>query len=300
IVTNPETAEALCPKDHYVATKRACLDSNYYATYNLDHVRLVDLRKTPIAGITATGIDTTGESFKFDAIVYATGFDAMTGPIVAVNIAGRNRVTLRDKWAAGPRTYLGLMTTGFPNFFAVTGPGSPSVLSNMTVSIEQHVDWICACLKDLRDKNLEVIEPTATAEAGWVQHVNDCANITLYPTANSWYTGANVPGKPRVFLPYIGGVDAYRGACNEVVVKDYLGFVRSGPGQRFENDGVIRRLQPDVQMLLEALAALNLPPVEEMSPEGARAFSSQLSAVRPPGPDVGEIVDGVLPGAEGD
>jgi cation diffusion facilitator CzcD-associated flavoprotein CzcO/acetyl esterase/lipase len=300
IVKNPETADALCPKDHYVGTKRPCLDTNYYKTYNLDHVRLVDLRKTPIATITETGIDTVGESFEFDAIVYATGFDAMTGPIVAVKITGRDGVTLRDKWADGPLTYLGLMTTGFPNFFAVTGPGSPSVLSNMTVSIEQHVDWICDCLKDLREENLEVIEPTAAAEAGWVQHVNDCANITLYPTANSWYMGANVPGKPRVFLPYIGGVDSYRAACNEVVERDYLGFVRSGPGQRRVNDGVIRRLQPDVQMMLETLAALNLPPMEEMSPEGARAFSRELSAVRPPGPEVGEIVDGMLPGAEGD
>ena len=299
IVINPETAEALCPKDHYVATKRACLDTNYYETFNLDHVRLVDLRKTPLARITETGIDTTSESFEFDAIVYATGFDAMTGPIVAVNITGRKGVTLRDKWAAGPLTYLGLMTAGFPNFFAVTGPGSPSVLSNMTVSIEQHVDWICKCLKDLRDEELEVIEPTAAAEAGWVQHVNDCANITLFPTANSWYMGANVPGKPRVFLPYIGGTDAYRTACNEVVARDYLGFVRSGPGQRRVNDGVIRRLQPDVQVLLETLAALNLPPLEEMSPEGARAFSRELSAIRPPGPEVGEIVDGELPGAAG-
>jgi cation diffusion facilitator CzcD-associated flavoprotein CzcO/acetyl esterase/lipase len=300
IVKNPETAEALCPKDHYVATKRACLDTNYYETYNLDHVRLVDLRKTPFARITETGIDTTSESFEFDAIVYATGFDAMTGPIVAVDITGRNGFRLRDKWADGPVTYLGLMTTGFPNFFAVTGPGSPSVLSNMTVSIEQHIDWICDCLKDLRDESLEVIEPTATAEAGWVQHVNDCANITLFPTANSWYMGANVPGKPRVFLPYIGGVDGYRTACNEVVARDYLGFVRSGPGQRRVNDGVVRRLQPDVQMMLEALAALNLPPMEGMSAEGARAFSEELSVLRPPGPEVGEIVDGLLPGAEGD
>src|SRR5215471_772057 len=256
IVTNPETAEALCPKDHYVATKRACLDTNYYQTYNLDHVKLVDLRKTRIARINETGIDTTGQSFEFDAIVYATGFDAMTGPIVAVNITGRNGVTLRDKWANGPQTYLGLTITGFPNFFAVTGPGSPSVLSNMTVSIEQHVDWICDCLKDLRDKNLDVIEPTTTAEAGWVQHVNDCANITLFPTANSWYMGANVPGKPRVFLPYIGGVDAYRRACDDAVAHGYLGFRMTGPrGDRCQ-DGVIRRMQPDVAMVLESMTQM--------------------------------------------
>jgi len=299
-VRNPETADTLSPKDHYVITKRPCLDTNYFETYNLDHVRLIDLRKTPITTITETGITTASESFEFDAIVYATGFDAMTGPIVAVNITGRDGITVRDKWAGGPLTYLGLMTTGFPNFFTVTGPGSPSVLSNMMVSIEQHVDWICDCLKDLRAENLAVIEPTATAEAGWVQHVNDCANITLYPTANSWYMGANVPDKPRVFLPYVGGVDAYRGVCNEVVAQDYLGFVRSGPGQRRVNDGVIRRLQPDVQRMLKMLTSLNLPLMNEMSPEGARAFSKELAATRPPGPEVGEIVDGLLPCAEGD
>lgn len=300
IVNDPETAETLCPKDHFVGTKRPCLDTNYYATYNLDHVRLLDLRKTPITTVTETGIATTNESFAFDAIVYATGFDVMTGPIVAVDITGRDGITLRDKWAAGPLTYLGLMTTGFPNFFTVTGPGSPSVLSNMMVSIEQHVDWICDCLKALRTENLAVIEPTTIAEAGWVQHVNDGANITLYPTANSWYMGANVPGKPRVFLPYVMGVDAYRAVCNEVVAQDYLGFVRSGPVQRVVNDGVIRRLQPDVQMLLETLASLNLPLMNEMSPADARAFSRELAATRPPGPAVGEIVDGLLPGAAGD
>jgi len=300
IVKDPETAEALCPKDHYVGTKRPCLDTDYYATYNLENVRLVDIKKTPIKTITASGIDTSAESFDFDAIVFATGFDAMTGAIVAVDITGRDGVSLKNKWADGPETYLGLMTAGFPNFFTITGPGSPSVLSNMTVSIEQHVEWISHCLNDLRQKNVEVIEPTTTAEAGWVQHVNDFGNITLFPQANSWYMGANVPGKPRVFLPYIGGVDTYRAACNEVIEKDYLGFVLEGRGYRNENDGVIRRVQPDVQMLLDALAALNLPLMNDMSPVEAREFSQQLAAERPPGPEIGEIVDGTLPGANGD
>ncbi|MDQ1396686.1 MAG: hypothetical protein QOG64_1945, partial [Acidimicrobiaceae bacterium] len=229
IVRDPETAEALCPKDHPFGTKRPCLDTNYFETYNQPHVRLVDLRQHPIATITETGIDTVDESFDFDAIVYATGFDAMTGAVVAVDIAGRNGVTLKQKWADGPTTYLGLTTVGFPNFFTITGPGSPSVLSNMAVSIEQHVDWVSDCLADLRQRGFETIEPTETAEAGWVQHVNDCADITLYPTANSWYMGANVPGKPRVFLPYIGGVDGYRGTCDEVLAEDYLGFRLEGP-----------------------------------------------------------------------
>jgi cation diffusion facilitator CzcD-associated flavoprotein CzcO/acetyl esterase/lipase len=298
-VANPETAEALCPHDHPFATKRPCLDTNYFQTYNLPHVRLVDLRRHPIATVTESGIDTVDESFVFDAIVYATGFDAMTGPLVAVDVTGRDGLTLRAKWADGPSTYLGLTTVGFPNFFAVTGPGSPSVLSNMVVAIEQHVDWIVDCLSHMRDHHFETIEPTAQAEEGWDQHVRDCAAITLYPRANSWYMGANVPGKPRVFLPYIGGVDAYRAACDEVVARDYLGFRFAGPAGSQCHDGVIRRLQPDVALVLEAMAALELPPMESLSVDEARAFMEVAAAERPPGPDVGEIVDGLLPGPGG-
>jgi cation diffusion facilitator CzcD-associated flavoprotein CzcO/acetyl esterase/lipase len=300
MVDDPETAEALCPKDHYFGTKRPCLDTNYFATYNQPHVRLVNLRETPISTITETGIDTTAESMEFDAIVYATGFDAMTGAIVSVDITGRDGVTLKQKWADGPTTYLGLTTVGFPNFFTITGPGSPSVLSNMMVSIEQHVDWVSDTLAHLRDHGFETIEPTQTAESGWVQHVNDCADLTLHPTANSWYMGANVPGKPRVFLPYIGGVDVYRLACDDVVARGYLGFALDGPGGSQCNDGVVNRLQPDVAMVLRMVAELELPPIETMSVEDARMFMTASSAERPPGPDVGEIVDGVLPGADGD
>jgi cation diffusion facilitator CzcD-associated flavoprotein CzcO/acetyl esterase/lipase len=300
IVTDPETAELLCPKDHPFGTKRPCLDTNYFQTYNLPHVRLVDLRTHPIATITESGIDTMDESFEFDAIVYATGFDAMTGAIVAVDIAGRDGATLKEKWANGPSTYLGLTTVGFPNFFTITGPGSPSVLSNMAVSIEQHVDWVTDCLDHLRTQGFETIEPTEMAEAGWVQHVNDCAAITLYPTANSWYMGANVPGKPRVFLPYVGGVDVYRAACDEVAAKEYLGFTLAGPGGNHCNDGVVRRLQPDVAMVLDLMASMGLPPIESMTVQDARAFMEVAFAERPPGPEVGEIVDGVLPGAAGE
>jgi cation diffusion facilitator CzcD-associated flavoprotein CzcO/acetyl esterase/lipase len=299
IVRDPETAEALCPKDHYYGTKRPCLDTNYYETFNSPHVRLVDLRKEPIRTITERGIETRSRSFEFDAIVLATGFDAMTGALVSLDIGGRSGVALRDKWADGPKTYLGIMTTGFPNFFIVTGPGSPSVLSNMTVSIEQHVDWVSACLVHMRDERLDVIEPTPVAEAGWVQHVNDCADITLFPRAKSWYMGANVPGKPRVFLPYVGGVERYRKACDEVVRRGYLGFAFDGPGGARRNDGVVNRLQLDVSVVLDLIASLGLPSLDTMSVEDARATMAAMAASSPPGPEVGEVVDGALPGAAG-
>ena len=299
IVNDPATAELLCPKDHYFGTKRPCLDTNYFATYNLPHVRLVDLRSRPISSVTEHGIDLADESMEFDAIVYATGFDAMTGAIVAVDIEGRDGVTLKQKWEHGPTTYLGLMTTGFPNFFTITGPGSPSVLSNMMVSIEQHVEWVTATIGHLEHKGFDTIEPTQTAEDGWVQHVNDCADITLAPTANSWYIGANVPGKPRVFMPYMGGVDGYRQVCTEVAGNEYFGFRLDGPSGTHCVDGIIRQLQPDVAMVLDMMAQMDLPPMDSMSPSDARMFSEATSAMRPPGPDVGEIVDGTLPGADG-
>src|SRR5262245_59204064 len=255
-VTDPETAEALCPKDHYFGTKRPCLDTNYFQTYNRPHVRLIDLRKQPITSITETGVDTADESHSFDAIVYATGFDAMTGPVTAVDVTGREGLSLKEKWAGGPSTYLGLTTVGFPNYFMITGPGSPSVLSNMTVSIEQHVDWVTDCLKDMRAQGFETIEPTPLAEAGWGQHVQDCGAITLHPTADSWYMGANVPGKPRVFLPYVGGVDRYRRTCDEVVRRDYLGFTFEGAAGTRCNDGVVNRLQLDVWTMLDLFQEL--------------------------------------------
>ncbi len=299
IVNDPVVAEALCPTNHYVGTKRACLDTNYYETYNLAHVRLVDLRTDPISTITETGIDTANESFDFDAIVFATGFDAMTGAIVGVDITGRAGVTLKDKWADGPVTYLGLMTSGFPNLFMITGPGSPSVLSNMMVSIEQHVDWIADTLEYLRGHDLDTIEPTELAETKWVEHSNKFADLTLMPTANSWYMGVNVPGKPQVFLPYPGGVGRYRATCDEVVARDYLGFALEGSAGRIVNDGIIRELEPDVQVMLETMAELQLPPLETMGVDGARQFMAASGAMMPPGPEVGEIVDATLPGADG-
>jgi cation diffusion facilitator CzcD-associated flavoprotein CzcO/acetyl esterase/lipase len=300
IVKDPETAEALCPKDHPMGTKRPCLDTGYFETYNRPNVRLVDLRRRPITTITERGIETADGSMDFDAIVYATGFDAMTGALVAVDIEGRDGLTLKDKWGDGPSTYLGLMTTGFPNLFTITGPGSPSVLSNMAVSIEQHVDWVTDCISFMEQQGFETIEPTPQAEAGWNQHVQDCANITLFPMANSWYMGANVPGKPRLFYPYVGGVASYRQACDQVVAEEYLGFNLDGPAGHVCHDGVIRQLQPDVALVLEAMEALNLPPMETMSAEEARRFIAVSGAVRPPGPEVGRVTDGVLPGLAGD
>jgi acetyl esterase/lipase len=226
----------------------------------------------------------------------------MTGPLLSVDIAGRGGVTLHQHWDGGPKSYLGLMTTGFPNFFTITGPQSPSVLSNMMVSIEQHVDWIGDCLAHMEQRGAQVIEPTQTSEAGWMQHCDDCAAITLLPRANSWYVGANVPGKHRGLMPYVGGVDAYREACDEIAELGYLGFSFSGagvPGGRSCNDGVVRRLQPDVRRALALLAAQNRPAFESLSPAAARAQVIEMTKQRPPGLPVGEIRDGTLRGAAG-
>lgn len=224
IVEDPEVAELLAPKDHPIGTKRPCVDTGYYETYNRDNVRLVDLRSAPIEAITPNGLRTEAAEYEFDSLVFATGFDAMTGALFNIDIRGTGDTKLKEKWADGPRTYLGLATAGFPNLFIITGPGSPSVLSNMVVSIEQHVDWIHDCIEYLRINGIDRIEPTVEAEDGWVDHVNEVANYTLYPTAASWYMGANIPGKPRIFMPYIGGVGNYRQHCSDVAAKDYEGF----------------------------------------------------------------------------
>jgi cyclohexanone monooxygenase len=201
-----------------------CVDTDYYATFNRENVTLVDLRKHPIEAITPRGLRTRDAEYELDSIVFAIGFDAMTGALLGIDIRGRGGLTLKQKWADGPRTYLGIAIAGFPNLFAITGPGSPSVLSNMIVSIEQHVDWIADCLVHLHAHGLSRIEATVDAEEAWVAHVNEVGHATLYPRANSWYVGANVPGKPRVFMPYVGGVGAYRQRCSDVATKGYTGF----------------------------------------------------------------------------
>lgn len=227
MVADPEIAEKLIPKTYPIATKRMCIDTGYYAVFNRGNVTLVDVSAAPIEEITPTGLRTTGSVYQLDSIIYAIGFDAMTGALGRIDIRGRGGAALKDKWSEGPRTYLGLMVAGFPNLFIVTGPGSPSVLSNMVVSIEQHVDWISDCITHVSQRQLGAIEATAEAENAWVAHVNDVANMTLFPQANSWYMGANVPGKPRVFMPYIGGVGAYRQKCDEVAARGYEGFALS-------------------------------------------------------------------------
>ena len=226
-VKDPATAEALCPTSHPIGTKRICVDTGYYETYNLPHVRLIDLNQRPIDHIVEDGIQLSDGHEPFDVLVLATGFDAMTGALLKMDIRGVNGQPLADKWEAGPRTYLGLMMAGFPNLFTVTGPGSPSVLSNMLVSIEQHVDFIVAMLVDMQAKEATKVQTSLDAEDGWVAHVNEVANATLFPKGGSWYLGANVPGKPRVFMPYAAGVGEYRQVCDQVAADDYRGFTFS-------------------------------------------------------------------------
>jgi cation diffusion facilitator CzcD-associated flavoprotein CzcO len=226
-VGDPEVAELLSPRTFPIGTKRICLDTGYYETYNRSNVHLVDLRATPLTEFTESGLRTSAAEYEFDAIVFATGFDAMTGALSAVDIRGRDGILLADEWRAGPRTYLGISVAGFPNLFTITGPLSPSVLTNMVVSIEQHVEWISDCIAHLRANGLGVIEATPEAEAGWVQHVAEVGAMTLFPRADSWYMGANVPGKARYFLPYVGGVGPYREVCDGVTASGYQGFTMS-------------------------------------------------------------------------
>ena len=225
IVEDPSTAALLAPHN-VIGCKRPCLDTGYYETFNRDNATLVDVSETPIDEITPEGVVVDGQTHALDCLVLATGFDAMTGTLNRIDIRGRGGQALKDKWSAGPVTYLGLAVAGFPNLFMISGPGSPSVLTNMLVSIEQHVDWIARCIGYLREHRLAAIEATQRAEDEWVAHVNAVAGETLYPTCNSWYLGANVPGKPRVFMPYVG-FPPYVERCDEVAAGGYEGFALS-------------------------------------------------------------------------
>lgn len=227
VVDDPDVAELLSP-DNIFGCKRLCVDTGYYETFNLPHVKLVDVSTNPIERITQKGVVTDGIEYEADIIVCATGFAAMTGSFDKIQIMGRDGLTLTEKWEAGPRTYLGLSTAGFPNFFMITGPGSPSVLANMIQSIEQHADWMVDCMSHMRETGAETIEPAPEEEDAWVEHVNEVADISLRSTCSSWYVGANIPGRPRVFMPYIGGFPIYVNKCNEVMDNGYEGFVLEG------------------------------------------------------------------------
>jgi cation diffusion facilitator CzcD-associated flavoprotein CzcO len=225
IVHDPVKAAVLSDIDHPFAAKRPPIDTNYFETFNRDNVSLVNLRADPIEAIVPTGIKTRHASYDLDVIVFATGFDALTGPLLRIGIEGRNGLRLGDAWREGPRNYLGLQVPGFPNLFTITGPGSPSVLTNMPVAIEQHVDWITGCIDHMRRQGLSTVEPAESAAEAWLAQVQAAANATLLPKAHhSWYLGANVPGKPRVFMPYAGGLAGYRKICEQVVESGYEGF----------------------------------------------------------------------------
>ena len=223
VVKDPKMANLLSPTNT-IGCKRLCADTNYYETYNRNNVFLVDVNENPIERIVEKGVRTTNKTYEFDIIIYAIGFDAMTGALLSIDIKGKSDSTLRQKWSEGPRTFLGLCTQGFPNMFMITGPGSPSVLSNMMTSIEQHVDWVSDCVSYMYSNGRNTIEASLDAENRWMDHVEEVADDTLRYSCNSWYVGANIPGKKRIFLPYAGGVPQYAKTCNEVAANGYEGF----------------------------------------------------------------------------
>jgi cation diffusion facilitator CzcD-associated flavoprotein CzcO len=227
IVKDPAVAERLVPTDYPYGTKRPPIDTDYFRAFNRDNVTLVDLRKSPITEVTRDGLRTTDAVHDLDILIFATGFDAMTGSLLKIDVHGRDGYQLKKKWESGPRTYLGMQVAGFPNMFVITGPGSPSVLTNMPLAIEQHVEWIGECISYLRERGLTRVEATEEAETAWVEQVRRVAEATLFPLANSWYVGANIPGKSRVFMPYVGGFAPYRRHCEDVAANGYEGFALS-------------------------------------------------------------------------
>ncbi len=224
VVDDPHVAELLCPKDYPFGAKRVCKDTAYYETFNRSNVTLVDLRAEPLVGLYASGLRTARADYELDSVIFATGFDALTGTLLRIDIVGRDGLRLAEAWAEGPATYLGVMVGGFPNMFIITGPGSPSVLTNMVSAIEQHVDWVAECVIRMRAEGCNRIEPSGEAQSAWVATANEVAARTLYMKASSWYLGANIVGKPRVFMPYVGGLDRYRQICEEVATAGYKGF----------------------------------------------------------------------------
>jgi len=227
-VRDPRVAELLCPKGHPLGTKRLCVDTNYYETFNRDNVSLVDIKNDPIVAMTPGSLRTRSADHPIDVLVLATGFDAMTGALTRIDIRGRDGATLKEQWCQGAEAYLGVAIAGFPNMFVVTGPGSPSVLANMVLACEQHVEWITDLLDHARSKGIERIEANPQAQKEWARQVTQSAARTLYPKADSWYLGANVPGKPRVFMPYVEGFNVYTGICQKIAAKGYEGFHLTG------------------------------------------------------------------------
>ncbi|MCK1281863.1 NAD(P)/FAD-dependent oxidoreductase [Bradyrhizobium sp. 61] len=224
LVPDPEVAKKLMPSDYGIGGKRICVDTAYFETFNRNNVTLIDVKSDPIRSFKPNGLSTQSRSFELDTVILAIGFDAITGALLKIDITGRDGLKLRDRWAEGPKNYIGMAVSGFPNMFMVTGPGSPSVFTNMVASIEQHVDWIADCIAHLKRKGVSSIEALPEAEEKWVSHVNDVANATLMPRGNSWYVGANIPGKPRVFMPYLAGAHVYKKVIEDVASKDYEGF----------------------------------------------------------------------------
>ena len=228
VIKNKEFAKILTNFDHPYGCKRPPIDTNYFETYNRDNVHLVDIKKDPIIEIDKTGIRTERNYFKLDTIVFATGYDAMTGTLINLNITGENSLNLKDYWNEGPKTYLGLQIAGFPNMFTITGPGSPSVLTNMPTAIEQHVEWITNCISFMIKNDFKKITTSEKDSVEWGKQVKEAADKTLLPTVkHSWYLGANIPNKPRVFMPYAGGLPTYTKICENIKNNNYKGFLFS-------------------------------------------------------------------------
>jgi cyclohexanone monooxygenase len=264
IVKDLATAELLCP-DNVFGCKRLCVDTGYFETYNMPHVKLVDVSNTPIERFTARGIEVNGIEYPLDAIICATGFAAMTGSFEKIRISGRNGLTLAEKWRAGPRVYLGVASAGFPNLFTITGPGSPSVLASMIQAIEQHVDWMADCIAYMRDIGAATVEAVEKYEDEWIEHVNEISKVSLRSTCSSWYVGANIPGRPRVFMPYIGGFPIYVQKCNEVMTNGFEGFVMEGTNVKNEAPRVRLterwRVPLDIEVISPAAIAAKRVPV---------------------------------------
>jgi cation diffusion facilitator CzcD-associated flavoprotein CzcO len=226
-VNDPEVAELLCPNTHPIGTKRICIDSGYFEAFNRDNVTLVDVRTNPIAAVTPSGLVTTAASYELDILIYATGFDAMTGSLTRMNVTGVGGTNLRDKWENGPANYLGFLVAGFPNLFMIHGPGSPSVLAQMITGGEWQVDWVVRFIENMEKDGCTRVDTTPDWEDRWAVEMEKAADLTLFKRADSWYMGANIPGKPRVFMMYVGGFDQYVRRCTEQVEAGYVGFMRT-------------------------------------------------------------------------